>query len=142
MRCPLFAYYFRPSFTLLLKSVRKKRKFPLLPNCNTVLFQTTHIQGTFHASDNLKTVRSWITECLSDPSTEYQLWAPPGTASGTRSTGRPTARAELVDTVATLAALGLAPCGLLNLAVTRTEASPSQPRHLIRPDLLSASTVL
>ncbi|OON13807.1 PUB domain protein [Opisthorchis viverrini] len=74
------------------------------------------IQGTFCASDTLGKLRSWITDCLADPTTEYQLWAPPGTVSAIRSNVPPTARAELTNNAATLTELGLAPCSVLNLS--------------------------
>ncbi|THD28459.1 UBX domain-containing protein 6 [Fasciola hepatica] len=104
------------------------------------------IQGTFHASDTILSVRTWISDCLAIPGTEYQLWAPPGTVSATRSNAPPTARRELTIETATLVECGLAPCTLLSLSIpdSNTGTSSPEPRSissppqaLLRPDLLA-----
>ncbi|KAG5448695.1 UBX domain-containing protein 6 [Clonorchis sinensis] len=100
------------------------------------------IQGTFCASDNLGKLRSWITDCLADPTTEYQLWAPPGTISAIRSNVPPTARAELTNNAATLTELGLAPCSVLNLSVSSSSTTLIQLPELLRQDLLSNASTL
>ncbi|KAA0189332.1 UBX domain-containing protein 6 [Fasciolopsis buskii] len=104
------------------------------------------IQGTFYASDTVLSVRTWISECLAIPSTEYQLWAPPGTVSATRSNAPPAARRELNTETATLAECGLAPCTLLSLSIPDSHSGASSPeprsnspphKPLLRPDLLA-----
>ncbi|KAL3315570.1 UBX domain-containing protein 6 [Cichlidogyrus casuarinus] len=99
------------------------------------------IQGTFHASDNVATLRSWIGECLDENILEYQLFAPPGTqpmGKKNPSSPSPMTRLELDDMQATLVEMGLAPCSVLTIQIANAPKNSS----FLKPDLFKLATSL
>ncbi|CAL8072074.1 unnamed protein product [Calicophoron daubneyi] len=129
---------------LLTKALRERLKTQEIRLFRYVLIRirlpgNLLIQGTFYATDTLGKVRQWVTDCLADPATEYQLWAPPGTTAASRSNAPPTARVELSNDSASLIDLGLAPCSLLTLSSSNRFSVGNQsqlpPQAILRPDL-------
>ncbi|KAM7535078.1 hypothetical protein Aperf_G00000091482 [Anoplocephala perfoliata] len=86
------------------------------------------VQGTFAASETVHDIRKWLSECLSDASIEYSLYAPPGIVSTTSSNRPASARVSLDDceSNATLFELNLTPSAVLTLSL-----SPSMPPSTI-----------
>lgn len=98
------------------------------------------IQGTFYASDNLATVRMWITDCLQDQSMSYQLLAPPGILAPSKKTNAAlTTWMPLEDNNATIVELGLAPSTMLNLSFVNQHNSTC---NFIKADLMAQARII